>query len=144
MAHPASPDKPFFRAVLRPSKLTPFALPLHTSWMDLSVTRLMTSNFLAELTQPPIPPAEAIVSAEEKAKGMGEELDWLVGSEGRLKVKPEATGYARVSKICAEKGTEEEWGGFGDGVGFPKFAPVAGRGVEFTEFSMTFPEPRTA
>ncbi|ORY92840.1 hypothetical protein BCR35DRAFT_349157 [Leucosporidium creatinivorum] len=144
VAHPTSPTTPFFRAVLRPSKLTPFSMPLNTNWVDSFLARSITGGFTAQLVQPPIPPPSTIEGAQGKAEAKGELLDWLEGSEGRLTVKPEATGWGRVTTITAEKGTEEEWGGFGDGVGFPKVAVVAGRGAELTQFVMTFPEPTRA
>lgn len=141
VAHPTSPSTPFFRAVLRSSRLTPFSMPLNTNWMDSSLARSITGGFIAKLVQPPIPPPSAIEGAQAKAEAKGEPLDWLEGSEGRLTVKPDANGWAKVATITAEKGTEAEWGGFGDGIGFPRFAVVAGRGAELTQFTMNFPEP---
>lgn len=141
VAHPTSPTTPFFRAVLRPSRLTPFSMPLNTNWVDSFVARSITGGFAAQLVQPPIPPASAVEGAQAKAEAKGEQLDWLERSEGRLTVKPEATGWGRVATITAEKGTEAEWGGFGDGIGFPRFSVVGGRGAELTQFVMNFPEP---
>lgn len=141
VAYPSSPSVPFFRAVLRPSRLSPFQLPVRTSWVDSWIARSLTGGFPAQLVQPPLPAPAAIAGAEAKARSKKEEVDWLVGSVGRFTVKPDANGWGKLASIRCEKGTEAEWRGFGDRVGFPEVSVVAGKGLELTQFSMDFPEP---
>ncbi|GAA5887376.1 hypothetical protein JCM5296_007117 [Sporobolomyces johnsonii] len=158
LSHPTTPATPFFRAVLSNSKLTPFALPVSTSWLDWRLSRWLMSGYRATLVQPPLSSSAdlAVLHPDKLATAenvTGQNPDTLTGTAGKsLAISPRATGWSRLACIEVAPppvegvgGAEEDWSGFGDGKSFPTFevtkeGPIAGRGVHLPSFEMVFPE----
>jgi hypothetical protein len=151
--------------------------------MEWRVSKWLLSGYSAWLYQPPL---EGLVGAsEEKLRSVeatGQNLEALVGSQEAYRFTPPSSAWSKVAKIEAflppstegegdERAEEkEDWSGFGDGVGFPKFrvaregtshslllplcfcsckltllplttGPLRGRGLRFTDLMMQFPLP---
>lgn len=101
------------------------------------------SGYEAALVQPPLPAASsAPASALEPSKESGQ--DALVSSSDTYIVKPVASGWSRLATIepAPSDSADEDWSGFGDGKGFPKFALWSKKlNVHMTSFRMSFPVP---
>lgn len=138
VAHPSSPQTPFFRAILRTSKLSLVSLPVSTSWITPTLSRYFLKSFLPQLRQPALPPVQEVSAS----RATDDEPATLTGTNAALLVKPKATGWAKIARIEKYKSLDSELGGgFGDGVSFPSFAAVGGAGVHLSAFAMVFPEP---
>lgn len=181
--------RPFFAANLSDSKVTPFALPVRTSWLEWSISRWLMDGYEATLIQPALSSSVDVRAqvdagtgsdehAREAAKGQlayleetDQTVDAFTGSSGEtLAFTPTATGWGKLcyleslasieprsdttsssetDRLGAEGegrvgGEVDEWSGFGDGVGFPKFKVaqeglIPGRGVHLTSFEMHIP-----
>lgn len=126
ISHPSSPSSPFFRCLLRDSALTPFSVHIRTSWLEWRLSKWLMQGYSAWLYQPAL---QGVHGAEEekvkKARETGQNLEALVGSEEAYRFTPPATAWSRLAKIEVappmDGKEEEDWSGFGDGVGFPKF-----------------------
>jgi hypothetical protein len=146
VAHSNSPHEPFFQAVLSDSRLTPFSMPVSTSWVDSAITRALTGNYKAQLVQPPLPSAVEAEDGKLHASGTAQDPSWLVGTQKSWLVKPVSTGRSRLCSIrpwgdvaSGEAGRE---GYFGDGESFPRFQPKFNNyGLHLVNFNMQFVEP---
>ncbi|KAK4053261.1 hypothetical protein OIO90_004035 [Microbotryomycetes sp. JL221] len=147
IAQPSSSSKPFFRAIVKDSRLTPFSFPISTSLIETGFVRRLTKDFEFQLVQPPLSDLTEVQDASMKATAAGEELSWLVPSSTTSIVKPTSSGRAKLCHILLDKQAEtdeQSWDGFGDGKpdGFPRFKPImGGRGSHMVSFDMTFPVP---
>ncbi|GAA6027122.1 hypothetical protein JCM8097_002408 [Rhodosporidiobolus ruineniae] len=149
VSHPSSPSSPFFRAILADSRLTPFAMPVNTTWLSWRLSRWLMDGYTAEIFQPALPFAsEADEEKKASVQATGQALEALVGSEETYRLSPPSKGWSRLAYLEEAPPEEGEggkdWSGFGDGVGFPRFkvaveGPLKGRGVHLTSFTMGFP-----
>ena len=152
VSHPTSPTpQPFFSAILSDSKLTPFPLPVSTTWLSWPVSKWLMDGYVPTLIQPPLSSAQ---DEPEKAKSnltkTNQTISAFSGSQGNktLAFTPSSTGWSKLSylEVKAPEGatSEEDWRGFGDGKGFPKFEVakegiIGGKGVRLTSFKMHIP-----
>ncbi|BGO94126.1 hypothetical protein NBRC10512_002899 [Rhodotorula toruloides] len=145
VSHPSSPSQPFFRCLLRDSRATPFALPVSTTWLDWRISQSLMSGYEAALVQPPVPAASSTSSATlEVLKESGQNVHALVASDKTYVVEPAASGWSKLTTMepAPEDGADEDWSGFGDGKGFPKFKLWSNKlNVHMTSFRMSFPVP---
>ncbi|GAA5887476.1 hypothetical protein JCM16303_003430 [Sporobolomyces ruberrimus] len=152
VSHPTNPPRPFFSAVLTDSKLTPFSMPVSTSWLSWPISRYFMDGYNATLIQPPLPSSlDEPDKARSTLEGTNQTIKAFTGSEGRtLAFSPVSTGWSRLSYLevrapeGGSEGGEEDWSGFGDGKGFPRFEVakegiISGRGVRLTSFKMHIP-----
>ncbi|GAA5992764.1 hypothetical protein JCM5350_003379 [Sporobolomyces pararoseus] len=153
VSHPTEPSpRPFFSAVLVDSKLTPFSIPVSTSWLSWSIARPFMDGYVATLIQPPLPSSQdEPEKAQSTLKETNQTIEAFTGSDGNtLAFTPSSTGWSRLSylEVEAPAGREEEegedWSSFGDGKGFPKFqvakeGTISGRGIRLTSFEMHIP-----
>ena len=125
----SDPDStPFFQALIRDgARLSP-SIPVRTSWLETRLARCICKGRAFEFLQLPLPALE------------GFELEGQPVQDA-LKVKPSATSWATVSTLTSVE--RDEWIGFGDGVGFPRFGVYTGLGarIDFTGAGMSFPLP---
>jgi len=152
VAHPTSPDTPYFRTVVRDSWATPFPLPVSTHWLALGPIKALLAGYKPSLVQLPLPAAldtSGVVGEAKLAqlRETGQRLDAFVACPEPLRVDFAATGRVRICvvepapyaegerKLGADD--EREWAEFGDGVGFPRFKPLSRVGnFHMTRFSM--------
>ncbi|GAA5825397.1 hypothetical protein JCM5353_003616 [Sporobolomyces roseus] len=151
VSHPTSlTPQPFFSAVLSESKLTPCPLPVSTSWLSWSLSKWLMDVYTPTLIQPPLSSAQdEPEKAEFTLKQTNQTISAFTGSQGKpLAFTPSSTGWSKLSYLevkAPEGGTEEEdWQGFGDGKGFPRFVVakegiISGKGVRLTSFKMHIP-----
>ncbi|BGP48164.1 hypothetical protein JCM10450v2_004036 [Rhodotorula kratochvilovae] len=143
--HPVPGATPFFRCRLQHSRLTPFAFPISTLWLETALAkRALLHGYQINLIQPPIPAASG--DDDPRIAGMGQRAEALKGSTGHRMVLHPAKGWGRIGKIlpappkAGEPGAEEDWSGFGDGKSFPKFKPAFERlNVHLLSFDMWIP-----
>lgn len=121
--------QPIFRCTLGDSSLTPFTMPISTSWLDFPFINRMLQGYQATLYQPPLPPHE-----DDRARTATKET---------FLVKPSANGRSRLAWLApAPSQSDIDWIGYGDGVHFPKFEPYSLRlNFHLTSFEMHFPIP---
>ncbi|GAA5977846.1 hypothetical protein JCM11641_006089 [Rhodosporidiobolus odoratus] len=154
VSHPTSPNSSFFRAVFSNSALTPFAVPVSTSWFDWPIARWLLSGYEGAIYQPSLTGVSETSDRDkvESTKKTGQDLDALVGSRHTYSLKPSSTGRSRITTVEVAPSVEgketEDWSEFGDGDGFPRFkpakeGPLRGRGVHLTDIKMSFPLPVT-
>ncbi|KAK4048032.1 hypothetical protein OIV83_005066 [Microbotryomycetes sp. JL201] len=140
VSFPSSTATPFFKAILRDSRMTPLAMPISTSMIDSFLARKVTRGFSFQLAQPPLPDPTNANEASIKATAAGEELSWLVGTSKTLIVKPVSSGKAKMCWIVPD--IADATGAFGDGNGFPQLKFLCGgRGSHLVSFDMEFPVP---
>lgn len=125
------------------SRLTPFPVPVSTSWVDSRLLRAITGDYQAQLVQPPLPSATDSKDSERQAAATGQDPAWLIGTQKTWLVKPESTGQ---SVLCNLEIAGDQLGGqqagFGDGDSFPRFKATFGnRGIHLTTFKMQFVVP---
>lgn len=157
VSHPTEPaPRPFFSAVLADSKLTPFAIPVSTSWLSWPISKYLMDGYIATLIQPPL---ASSADEPDKARALlpetNQTLEAFTGSDGKtLAFTPSSVGRSKLSYLevrapessCdADSSTDaSDWNGFGDGKGFPKFKVanegiISGKGVRLTKFDMHIP-----
>ncbi|GAA5898836.1 hypothetical protein JCM8208_005408 [Rhodotorula glutinis] len=154
VAHPTSPDQPYFRTLVRDSWATPFPLPVSTNWLALAPIKACLAGYKPSLVQLPLPAAlgsdgaNAVGEAKlAQLRETGQRLDAFVACPEPLRVDFAATGRCRICvvepapyaegerKVGADE--EQEWAELGDGVGFPRFKPLSRVGnFHMTTFSM--------
>ncbi|GAA6059268.1 hypothetical protein JCM10212_006661 [Sporobolomyces blumeae] len=165
VSHPSSPSTPFFSAILCDSKVTPFAIPVSTKWLEWKVAKWLINGYEPTLIQPPLPSALLKSTRGEGADASERGLEYLqetqqtleaiVGTDGQtLAFTPVSSGRSRLSYLesarpprtegSGDRDQADEWTGFGDGVGFPKFEVtkagiLGGRGVHLVSFEMHIP-----
>ncbi|GAA5928852.1 uncharacterized protein JCM15063_003985 [Sporobolomyces koalae] len=150
VSHPTKPTpEPFFSAILGESRLTPLPIPVKTSWLSWPVSRYFLDGYKACLIQPPLLSTTDLEDQASKLSVLtktNQTVHALTGSAGKtLAFTPSASGWSRLSYIEVKRpagGDEDkDWSGFGDGIGFPKFAVakegiISGKGVRLPTFSM--------
>ncbi|GAA5944905.1 hypothetical protein JCM3775_001097 [Rhodotorula graminis] len=157
VAHPTSPDEPYFRTVVRDSWATPFPPPVSTHWLALGPIKALLAGYKPSLVQLPLPAAlgDAAVGEAKLAqlRETAQRLDAFVACPKPLRVDFAATGRCRICVVepapygegerrsggdkLDDEDKEREWAELGDGVGFPRVKPLS-RVANFhlTRFSM--------
>ncbi|GAA5877072.1 hypothetical protein JCM3774_002834 [Rhodotorula dairenensis] len=139
---PASSISPFFACRLRNSALTPFCVPVATTWLDSVLAQKLTRNYEPALLQPPLPAAEAAKVSVQGATSHANGAE--TASATTYLVKPVSKGWARLARIdpLSQEHTGTHLPGYGDGDAFPQFQPWFQRfNFYLPEFEMQFPIP---
>ena len=107
-------------------------------------------GYTPTLIQPPLSSAQdEPEKAESTLKETNQTISAFTGSQGKtLAFTPSSAGWSRLSylevKALEGERSQEDWKGFGDGKGFPRFENakegiISGKGVRLTSFKMYIP-----
>ncbi|GAA6021087.1 hypothetical protein JCM11491_004411 [Sporobolomyces phaffii] len=154
VSHPTEPfPRPFFSAVLVDSQLTPFSLPVSTSWLAWPISRYLMDGYVPTLIQPSLPSSKDHRGVDTARSILGETnqtVEAFTGSDGKtLAFTPASKGWSKLSYLEVRdpegaSSSGHDWTSFGDGKGFPRFQVaregiISGRGIRLTTFEMHIP-----
>jgi len=107
-------------------------------------------GYTPTLIQPPLSSAQdEPEKAESTLSQTNQTISAFTGTQGEtLAFTPSSTGWSKLSylevKVPEGETDEEDWKGFGDVKGFPRFEVakegiISGKGVRLTKFNMHIP-----